>query len=198
MYFRALTPLILLFLFGSKVQAQTMPDHVLSMSIQWWDEIPAALQEKPVTIAAPFYQIEQSKKMSLSKRWRLGADLRILRNARPYIRYRAQVQELIHCSLPVYVSFFCNKKLFVEGGIYLGTLLDNPHLPEELQWDIIQAFDDLNVHFDGGFVTSVGYTLQPVGKLIFRYNIGLMRVVPISKDQHTTNQLFEVGLTVRI
>ena len=112
--------------------AQTTSDFSWALSVQWWELAPMEVEDSQSQIAAPFFLVQESRALKLSKRWKLGADIRLLRNARPYIRYRAEVYETVHCSVPLYLSFACTKDLFIEGGIYAGVLLNNPNLPEDI------------------------------------------------------------------
>lgn len=146
---------------------------------------------------APILLVTQRQGIKLSKRWKFGIDLRFQKNTRPYISHRPEGYETFHTAIPIYLSLYCNKVFSIDSGFYVGTFLNGRNLPEYIPLDL-RAWRYLNMEFDGGFIAGVGYTIHRVGKLVVRYNYGMRKIVPISKDQLATNQMLEVGLTISI
>ncbi|MCI5082278.1 MAG: hypothetical protein MRY78_11305 [Saprospiraceae bacterium] len=198
MQYSALFIWALMMLAISTMQAQSQIEQSLVVSIQWWEGIPPdqveTAGEQPVN---PVVVVRKSRNLVLSDRWKLAADIRLLKNTRPYISYRPEAYETFHSSIPMYARFMITQRFDINAGMYIGAFLNNRDLPEYIPLDL-RVLEKLNVQFDGGIIAGIGYTLPSVGKLIARYNFGLRKIVPVGKDQRTTNQLLELGITINI
>ena len=132
-----------------------------------------------------------------SERIRGGADLSLRKNTFSFGERSNGVLETIHTFVPVYVNFFMNSTFFVECGGYVGLMANSGDI-SKTEFVSLKHWDYLKVKFDYGFISGVGIRLSQKGKLNFRYNHGMQKVVPINRSTILESRIIELAMTFKI
>ena len=132
-----------------------------------------------------------------SERIRGGADLSLRKNTFSFGERSNGVLETIHTFAPVYINLFVNSVFFVECGGYVGLMANSGDI-SKTEFVSLKHWDYLKVKFDCGFISGVGIKLKRRGKLNFRYNHGMKKVVPINRSTILESRIIELAMTFKI
>lgn len=146
----------------------------------------------------PMYTSTASSELvSLAEQLRAGADITLRKNTIPFGEKSNGVLETIHTFAPVYLNLFVNSVFFVECGGYVGLMANSGDITKT-EFVSLKYWDYLNIKLDYGLISGVGIRLSKKGKLNFRYNHGLRKVVPINRSVILENRLVEVVMVFTI